>query len=46
MLEALRAAETDEVIMTLNGEIAPIQIKGVSGDDFLYVVMPMRIRND
>lgn len=46
MLEALRATETDEVEVTLNGEVAPIQIKPKEGDDFLYVVMPMRIRND
>ena len=46
MLEALRAAETDEVVVTLNGEIAPIQIRATEGDNFLYVVMPMRIRND
>ena len=45
MIEAMRATETDEVIMKFNGEIAPIIIKPTAGDDFLYIVMPMRIRN-
>ena len=45
LLDAMRATETDEVIMIFNGEIAPIMIKPTAGDDFLYIVMPMRIRN-
>ncbi len=45
MLEAMRATETDEVLMIFNGELAPIMIKPKEGDDFIYIVMPMRIRN-
>lgn len=45
MTDALKATETDEINMIFNGDIAPIMIKPTAGDNFLYVVMPMRIRN-
>ena len=37
--------ETDEIIMTFNGDLSPIKISPIGGDDFTYIVMPMRIRN-
>ena len=46
MLDAMKAAETDRVIVTLNGDISPITIRPMAGDDFIYIVMPMRIRNN
>lgn len=45
MTDALKATETDEINMIFNGDIAPIMIKPTAGEEFLYVVMPMRIRN-
>ncbi len=44
MLEALKATECDEVVITMSGNISPITIKPMNGDDFIYIVMPMRIR--
>ena len=46
MLEAMKAAETDRVTVTLNGDISPITIRPTAGDDFIYIVMPMRIRSN
>ena len=45
MLDALKATETDEINMTFNGDLSPIKISPIGGDDFTYIVMPMRIRN-
>lgn len=45
MLDALKATESEDAIMIFNGDIAPIMIKPIEGDDFIYIVMPMRIKN-
>lgn len=46
MLDALKNADTDEIKMILNGPIAPIIIKPVKGDNFLSIVVPMRLANE
>ncbi len=46
LLDALRAAETDEVFMEFNGAFAPIVIRPVEGDAFLFMVMPVRLKNE
>ncbi len=45
MLDAMKATETDQVIMSFNGDLSPIMIKPKAGNEFTYIVMPMRIRN-
>lgn len=46
MLDALKNTDTDEIKMVLNGPIAPIIIKPVKGDNFLSIVVPMRLANE
>ncbi len=46
MLDALKNTDTDEIKMILNGPIAPIIIKPVKGDNFLSIVVPMRLANE
>lgn len=46
LLDALRAAETDEVFMECNGAFAPMVIRPVEGDSFLFMVMPVRLKNE
>lgn len=46
LLDALRAAETDEILMEFNGSFAPMVIKPVSGNAFTFMVMPMRLKNE
>lgn len=46
LLDALRAAETDEVFMEFNGAFAPMVIRPVEGDTFLFMVMPVRLKNE
>ena len=44
-LDALRAAETDEIILKLNGPVSPIIIAPAEGEDFLYMIMPMLLNS-
>lgn len=43
LLDALRNAETDEVKLELNGSLTPMKVTPVDGDDFLFLVVPMRL---
>lgn len=47
MLDALKAAPSDEVIMRLNSGIAPCLILPPDGEDnYLYMVLPVRLKNE
>lgn len=43
LLDALRAADTDEVLLKISGALSPMKIVPPDGDDFLFLVLPMRI---
>lgn len=44
LLEALRAAETENVEFLFNGANAGVVINPASGDEFKYMIMPMRLK--
>ena len=44
MLDALRAAGTDKVLLQLKGSLNPIVISATEGDKFTYLVLPVRLR--
>ena len=44
LVEALRASECDEIRIELSGSLAPMVIKPVEGDDFLFLVLPVRLK--
>lgn len=46
LLDALKATETEEVTVNFNGPFASVIIKPCEGDDFLYMVMPMRLKSE
>jgi DNA polymerase-3 subunit beta len=46
LLEALKAADTDEVRIEISGPLSPIKILPPEGEDFLFLVLPVRLRND
>lgn len=46
LLDALKNTETDEIKIILNGSLSPIIIKPVKGDNFLSMVVPMRLANE
>ncbi len=46
MLDALKNSETDEVRIHMNGPLSPIVILPSDGDSFLFLVLPVRLRNE
>ncbi len=44
LIDALKACECDEVTVNFNGSFASIIILPTEGDDFIYMVMPMRLK--
>jgi DNA polymerase-3 subunit beta len=46
MSDALKATECDEVLIKMNGPISPIKIEPMSGDSFLFLVLPVRLKAD
>ncbi len=46
LIDALKATESEEVILQFNGALAPMLITPVDGEAFVYIVMPMMLRND
>lgn len=46
LLDALRNSEGDEVKIQLNGPLSPMKILPREGDSFLFLVLPVRLKND
>ena len=46
MIEALRVCDTDEVRIMLNGAVAPILIVPKQGDEFIFLILPVRLKNE
>ena len=46
MLDALKAADTDQVRIELSGALSPIKILPPEGEGFLFLVLPVRLKND
>ena len=46
MLDALKAVDTDRVRIELSGPLSPIKILPPEGDGFLFLVLPVRLRNE
>ena len=46
LLEALRNARCEKVHMELNGPLSPVKILPAEGEDFIYLVLPVRFKND
>lgn len=46
LLDALSASELDLVSVEMNGPLSPVKIRPVEGDDFLFIIMPMRLKNE
>lgn len=46
MLDALNASDVDEVKIELVGPVSPAIVKPINGDDFLFLVLPMRLKNE
>ncbi len=46
MLDALNAADTDEIRIELAGPVSPVKVMPLEGDRFLFLVLPMRLKNE
>lgn len=46
LLEALKAAESDKVRLQLNGGLSPMKIVPLQGDAYVFLVLPMRLKNE
>ncbi len=46
MLDALKVCDTDEVRIMLNGPVAPILIVPNDGDSFIFLILPVRLKNE
>lgn len=44
LLDALKACECEEVFVNFNGSFSSVIILPTNGDDFIYMVMPMRLK--
>lgn len=46
LLDALKAAESDEVSLEINGALSPAKVLPLEGEDFLFLVLPVRLKNE
>jgi DNA polymerase-3 subunit beta len=46
MADALKASEQDELLMEINSAFSPIKLLPLEGEDFIFLVMPMRLKDD
>ncbi len=46
LLDALRYSGCDQIILEMSGHLSPVKILPVEGDDFLFLVLPVRFKND
>ena len=44
LLDALKNAETDEVRIELGGALSPMKVLPVTGESFLFLVLPVRLK--
>ena len=46
MTDALKASELDELAIEINTAFSPIKLLPLEGDSFVFLVMPMRLKDD
>jgi len=46
MLEALRNSRSEQVVLEINGPLSPVKMLPVEGKDFIYLVLPVRFKNE
>lgn len=46
LLDALRNSGCDKVVMELSGPLSPVKVLPLEGEEFLFLVLPVRFKND
>ncbi len=46
LIEALKVIENEEIIMNYTTSVSPMIIKPIHGNDYIYMVLPVKLRQD
>ena len=46
LMDALRFADVSQVRFEISGPLSPVKVLPVEGEDFVYLVLPVRFKND
>lgn len=46
LLDALRNARSEQVCMEISGPLSPVKVLPAEGEGFIYLVLPVRFKND
>ncbi len=46
LLEAVKATESDKIKLLLNGGLSPMKIVPLEGDDYTFLVLPVRLKTE
>jgi DNA polymerase-3 subunit beta len=46
LLDALKASDCDMVKLQINGPVSPMRVVPLEGESFLFLVLPVRVKND
>lgn len=46
LMDALKATESDEIRVELNGALSPMKIYPPEGDSFIFLVLPVRLKSE
>ena len=46
LLDALKASDCDMVKLLINGPVSPMRVVPLEGESFLFLVLPVRVKND
>ena len=46
LLDALKASDCDMIKMEINGALSPMRVMPLGGESFLFLVLPVRVKND
>ena len=46
VIEALKVIDDSEIQIEFNSNISPVLIKPINGNEFIYVVLPIKLKND
>ena len=46
LMDALKASDCDMVKLEINGALSPMRILPLEGESFLFLVLPVRVKND
>lgn len=46
LLDALKASASDEVLLQISGPLSPIKVLPPEGEEYLFLVLPVRLKNE